>query len=149
MEQQPVRYDLAQRTLGVLVLAGLIVTSLWILRPFLPAVIWATTLVIATWPLMLKVERALGGRRYLAVGAMTGAVAVAVLLPLSMAIGSIVRNTDHLLVLLAKNPVVPIPPPPKQLGDLPMVGGFVLEKWQGLADNGGADIAATVQPFIG
>ena len=35
----------------MLVIAALIVTNLWILRSFLPAVIWATTLVIATWPI--------------------------------------------------------------------------------------------------
>ena len=53
--------------LAVLVIAGLIVTSLWILRPFLPAVIWATTLVIATWPIMRRLQDRLWGKRALAV----------------------------------------------------------------------------------
>ena len=37
--------------------------SLWILRPFLPAVIWATMIVVATWPFLLRVQSMLGGRR--------------------------------------------------------------------------------------
>jgi predicted PurR-regulated permease PerM len=141
--------DPTRTLLAALTICSLAAVSLIIVQPFLPALVWATTMVIATWPLMLRVERALGGRRYLAVGVMTGGMAFAVLLPLSMAIDSIVRNTDHLLMLLAKNPVVRIPPPPRQVADLPMVGGFVVDKWQSLADNGGADIAAMVQPFFG
>ena len=42
-------YDLARITLAVLFIAALIGTSLWVLRPFLPAVIWAAMLVVATW----------------------------------------------------------------------------------------------------
>jgi predicted PurR-regulated permease PerM len=41
----------------------LIAASLWILRPFLPALIWATMVVVATWPLMLRVQRRFGNRR--------------------------------------------------------------------------------------
>ncbi|MGV7246338.1 hypothetical protein ACRXB1_32305, partial [Caballeronia sp. M23-90] len=31
--------------------------SLYILRPFIPGLIWATTIVVATWPVMLAVQR--------------------------------------------------------------------------------------------
>ncbi len=41
----------------------LMLASFLVMRPFLPAVVWATTLVIATWPLMLAVQAGLGGRR--------------------------------------------------------------------------------------
>ncbi len=61
------RRDLAQTTFGVLFIVILIVASLWIIRPFLAPVIWAAMIVIATWPLMLRVEAALGRRRWLAV----------------------------------------------------------------------------------
>jgi hypothetical protein len=46
------RVDLARIVLEILFLAALILSSLWILSPLLPAFIWAVTLVIATWPLM-------------------------------------------------------------------------------------------------
>ena len=61
------RTDLPRITFAVLFIGGLTLASLWILRPFLPAFIWAIMIVVATWPLMLKVEASLGGRRGLAV----------------------------------------------------------------------------------
>ena len=48
--------DLAQMTLGILFIAGLIAASFWILRPFLPAIIWATMVVVATWPVMRALQ---------------------------------------------------------------------------------------------
>ena len=45
--------DLTRTTLAVLFIAALILASFWIIRPFLPAVIWAAMIVIATWPIML------------------------------------------------------------------------------------------------
>ena len=53
------RYDLARITLAVLFITALIGTSLWVMRPFLPAVIWAATLVIATWPIMRRLQTGL------------------------------------------------------------------------------------------
>ena len=50
------RVDIASIALALLFLAALIGASIWILRPFLPAVIWAMTLVIATWPLVLRLQ---------------------------------------------------------------------------------------------
>jgi len=40
--------DPVRVTLGVSFVAGLIVTSFWVLQPFLPAALWAVTIVIAT-----------------------------------------------------------------------------------------------------
>ena len=57
--------------LAVLFLVGLIGTSVWVLRPFLGALAWATMIVVATWPLMLRVERAVGNRRWIAVTIMS------------------------------------------------------------------------------
>jgi predicted PurR-regulated permease PerM len=44
----------------LLFIGGLIAGSLWILRPFLPAVIWATMIAVATWPLLLRVQGSCG-----------------------------------------------------------------------------------------
>jgi hypothetical protein len=42
------RPDYPKITLGVIAIGGLILTSLWILRPFLGATIWAAMVVVAT-----------------------------------------------------------------------------------------------------
>ena len=57
------RPDLARYTLGVLTLVALIVASLWTLRPFLGATIWAAMLVVATWPALLWFQAKLWGKR--------------------------------------------------------------------------------------
>ncbi len=63
--------DITSIILAVLFIGGLIGTSLWILSPFLGPAIWATTLVVSTWPLMTAVQKWLWGRRSLAITLMT------------------------------------------------------------------------------
>jgi hypothetical protein len=58
-----IRRDLARNTLAILCIIGLIGLSLWVLRPFLAATVWAAMLVVATWPLFRSLELRLGGRR--------------------------------------------------------------------------------------
>ena len=50
--------DLVRIVLGVLLILLLISGALSILSPFLPALIWATMIVVATWPLLLQLQRA-------------------------------------------------------------------------------------------
>ena len=46
--------DITRTFLAVLFIGALLGTSLWILKPFLGAAIWAVTIVTATWPLMIS-----------------------------------------------------------------------------------------------
>ena len=72
MNLPPGSRDLVRIVLGVLLILVLISGALSILSPFLPALIWATMVVVATWPFLLQLQRALGGRRSLAAAALTG-----------------------------------------------------------------------------
>ena len=63
--------DLARTTLQFLALGALIGASLWIMWPFLVALVWAATVAIATWPLLLRAQSWFGGRRGPAVALMT------------------------------------------------------------------------------
>jgi len=66
-----VRNDLAKTTLGVLFIVAMIAASVWIMRPFLPALIWATMTVVATWPTLEGLQARLWGKRGLAAGVLT------------------------------------------------------------------------------
>ena len=55
--------DLVRTTLGVIFIGALIIASLWILRPFLASAIWATMIVVATWPEMRWLESRFRARR--------------------------------------------------------------------------------------
>ena len=90
--QAPVRFDVTHTTLAVICIAGLLASTFWILRPFMMSILWAALIVIATWPTMEKLQKLLGGRRGLAVTIMTLAILLVVLIPLTLAVLTIV---DH------------------------------------------------------
>ena len=90
------RSDLTRTTLGVLFLGGLIAAVFWTLRPFLPATIWATMVVVATWPALVRLEALLGGRRWLAVTLLTSALVLVFVLPLALGITAIAQNVGRI-----------------------------------------------------
>ena len=49
--------DIARIMFVIVILSALMIGSLYVLRPFIPGLIWATTIVVATWPVMLAVQR--------------------------------------------------------------------------------------------
>jgi hypothetical protein len=55
--------DVAQILLSVLFLAIMIIACLWIVQPFVLGFAWASTVVVATWPLLLRLQKLLFGRR--------------------------------------------------------------------------------------
>ena len=91
-----VRQDLTRIVLAVICLLLLIGTTLWVLRPFLAAGVWATMLVVSTWPMLFSLQGRLGGRRGLAVALMTlpaATLAVSVVLMAPLPLPSVVTST--------------------------------------------------------
>src|ERR1043166_8977120 len=114
--------DLARATLAVLFIAGMIVACFWVLRPFLPAFVWASMIVVATWPLMLRVQSSLWGRRGLAVAVMTVLLLLVLIVPLALALGTIVANANEIARWVQSLATRTVPPPPDWLAELPLVG---------------------------
>lgn len=69
--QQQAPGDVARIMLLVIIIGLLLAGSFWTLLPFLGGVAWATMIVVATWPILLLVQRKSGGRRGVAVFVMT------------------------------------------------------------------------------
>src|SRR3974390_3343017 len=89
--------DLTRIVLGVLFIGALIASTAWIMRPFLSALLWATMIVISTWPLLLSLQKRLGGRRGLATTVMTVALLLVLLIPLSLSVYALVGNIDNVV----------------------------------------------------
>ena len=141
-------FDLTRTTLAVLSILGLIAVSFLVLQPFLAATVWAATLVIATWPLMRRVQSACGGRRGPAVALMTLVLLFLVLLPLSIAVGAIASHAGLLLELPdAASAAARLPRPPAWLSDIPLLGRPAAEKWTGLVESSSEDIVQLVRPY--
>lgn len=146
MHEQP--GGVVRTTLGVMFLAGLTLASLWILSPFLPALIWAATIVVTTWPLMLRVQRRLWDKRGLAVAVMTAALLLIFIVPLMLAVGVVADNGDTAISWMRALPERQVPPPPEWLNKLPVVGSRIVDTWQHLAESGWGSIAPKVKPYI-
>lgn len=141
--------DLTRLILAILFLSGLIGVSLWILLPFLPAIIWAMTLVIATWPLFLKLEARLWNRRSLAVAAMTLALLVLLVVPLWRAIDIIVKNAGTIASWGEHVAVMEFPPAPGWLLHLPMVGESLASTWNDVGKSGWREVLQLARPYAG
>ncbi len=141
--------DLARTTLAVLCLGGLIASTVWILGPFLPSTIWAITLVIATWPILLRVQAALGGRRGPAVLVMTLLLLAIVVAPFGSAVSTIVQNSGRIELLATAVTSFQIPPTPAWVADLPLVGEPVAAAWDHVASAGANTLIVEAGPYIG
>ncbi len=141
--------DLTRSTLAVLFIGGLIGSTFWVVQPFLPAIIWAVTLVIATWPLMRRVPRRTGNRRWVAVLVMTLGLLLLLIVPLWLAISTIVANVDEIADLVRTVLSLRVPPPPHWLAEVPLVGARAAAAWGELTASGVQDLVPALKPYAG
>ena len=141
-------WDIPRIVLSVLALGGLILASLWVLRPFLPALIWATMIVVATWPAMRAAQRRLAGRRGLAVTLMTLAMLLIVIVPIAVAIVVVVDHADTAVEWSKSMAVQAASGPPQWVGAVPVVGARLSSQWQKLAAGTSEDIAEQIGPYL-
>src|SRR5574343_51670 len=142
-----IRRDLARNTLAIACIAGLIARSLWVLRPFLAATVWAARIVVATWPLFTGLEARFGGRRTPAVLVMTLAMLTLLVLPLWLAIDTIADHADQLTAAAQSVAHDGIPLPPDWVAGLPLIGEKLAEFWRQLAAAGPSGIVAKITPY--
>jgi len=138
--------DLPRVSLQLLALGALIASSLWILRPFLVALTWATTIVVATWPVLLRLQGWLG-RRALAVAVMTVALLLVLVVPLYFAITTIVENTKNIAEWSSSLTSLVVPQPPVWLETVPVVGAKLAARWGDLAAGGPEEVSTLVAPY--
>jgi predicted PurR-regulated permease PerM len=143
------RVDIARGVLAVLFIVALIGSSLWILRPFLGAIVWAATIVVATWPLMIALQSKLWGKRALAVTLMTLLLLCVLVVPLTLAIGAIVANADEIVAWAKSLAEIQLPARPEWLANLPLVGSKAVELWESIAAAGVQGVTAKAAPYVG
>jgi predicted PurR-regulated permease PerM len=141
-------WDLTRILLAVVAIGGLIAASFWVLRPFLPAVIWATMIVVATWPALRAVEARLWRRRSLAVVVMTLAMLAILAVPLTMGVVAIVERADDVVTWSRALAARPLPGLPDWVAGLPLVGQRIAAEWQKLASTSPDELAARVTPYL-
>jgi predicted PurR-regulated permease PerM len=128
--------------------AALVWGTLAVLRPFLPSILWAGIIVVATWPIMLRIERWCGGRRSLAVAAMSGGLFLVVVAPVAWLLGTLVTRLPDLRDLGGRVLAGPWPGPPPWVMRLPF-GTQLAEEWTEAVARSPEYWTAFAQPYLG
>ena len=147
LTRAPSSPDLTRVTLSVLVMGLLVVACLWILRPFLGAIVWATMVVVATWPTMTALQARLGGRRWTAIAIMTCAMLLLLVVPLVFAVGAVFTHTSDVSNLVKAAANAPLPGPPAWLADVPVIGAKLTDEWRQLAASSREELVAQATPY--
>jgi predicted PurR-regulated permease PerM len=139
--------DIARTTFQLLALGVLVASSFWIVRPFLLPLTWGTMIAVATWPLLLRLQGWLGGRRALAVAVMTLALLLILVVPLYFGTQAVVENADRIADWTKALSTLRVPQPPAWVAGLPLVGAKVAERWQEAAAAQPEELAARIVPY--
>jgi predicted PurR-regulated permease PerM len=140
--------EVTRTMLAVLSIGALIAASFWIMRPFLIALVWATMIVVATWPLLVLLQRRLGGRRSLAIVVMTVAMLLVFVLPFWVAISTLADYKGEVGNFTQSLHEVTIPQPPRFVEGIPVVGTKIADAWRDVASEGWSALVARLQPYV-
>ncbi|MCV2367631.1 AI-2E family transporter YdiK [Roseateles oligotrophus] len=141
--------ELTRTMLTVLSIALLMFTSLWILSPFIGSLIWATMIVVATWPMMRALQRRLWGRRSLASLVMVLLLLLVLFVPLTIALTTVAAHADQVVTLISSLSVADLPQAPDWLASVPLVGESLTVVWHRITVDGIAPLVALAKPYIG
>jgi predicted PurR-regulated permease PerM len=139
--------DLTRTTLAVLFICILIAACFWVVRPFLTAMLWATMIVIATWPFFLKLQSRLWGKRWLAVLVATVLMLLVLIVPICIAVMTILNHSDEIIGWFKSLASVKIPPPPGWIAKIPLVGTSAAQRWGQLAATSPEELSKLLSPY--
>lgn len=111
------------------------------------AILWATVIVISTWPMLLRLQARLWGKRGMAVTVMTVALLLLLLVPLGFVMGTLIGNIDHIVAWVGSLDKLVMPPAPEWLADVPLAGDKLVVTWNHLANQGPDGMRAQALPY--
>ena len=142
-----VHQDIARTTLLVLFIGILIGAVAWIMRPFFTSLIWAGTIVVTTWPVLLALQARLKNKRSLAVAIMTAAILLVVIIPILLAIAVIIQGVDDGYIWMKSLSTYTVSPPPAWLSGIPLIGPKLAGLWKKVAVASMEDVFTYLTPY--
>jgi predicted PurR-regulated permease PerM len=134
----PVERSQIQLWIGGTAIVVLGVFCLLVLRPFISAALWAVILCFTTWPLFLKLEEILGGRRTLSALVATLFLTAVIVVPVAILGATLADNVSALISasrkLISEGP----PSPPEWIASVPLIGSHIADYWNYL--NGSSSV---------
>ncbi|WAH57205.1 AI-2E family transporter [Pseudomonas silvicola] len=136
------------RLLVQIILLVLLGACLWVMAPFISALLWGAILAYASWPLMRLLTRWLGGRETLAASILTLGWILLVILPLVWLGFNLADHIRDAIAFVRDVQVDGLPAAPDWLVALPLVGPRLAAWWDTL-DQQGAALMVSVKPYLG
>lgn len=124
--------------LGVAAVALIAFGCIVVLRPFVTSLLWAAILCFSTWPLFVRLSKALGGRRTWAAGIMVFVIALLVVAPFAIAGTHLADNFSAAIEWVRTFKQNGLPPPPDWVRSIPLAGDSISGHWSELSANTGA-----------
>jgi predicted PurR-regulated permease PerM len=134
--------------LTVLAIGMLIAASFWILFPFLISIIWAGVIVIATWPVLEKLETRFARKRGRTVALMMLVLLLTILIPVSLAVLTIVDNADTIVAQARSLTTFSLSAPPEWVERVPLAGEKLAARWKEFAALSTEERSASVIPYV-
>ena len=139
--------DVTHATLSVVFLALLVTSTFWVLSPFLTAILWAVIVCVAIWPILLRLDALLGGRRRAAVAIMVAGILLVVFVPVTLALMTIVNNAQNITDEIKSFESMALPSPPPWLERVPFGGERLAAEWAGFAALDPQQRSAALTPY--
>ncbi|MGZ8151750.1 MAG: AI-2E family transporter YdiK [Methylovulum sp.] len=142
--------DLTRTLLAILFICALTGVSLWVIKPFLPALLWATMIVIATWPLLIAVQTKLYNKRWLGVTVMSAVLLLIFVIPFTLAISTIADNIEQITHWGKSLASFQFPPDaPEWVQNLPLIGDDLGNLWRHKYASAGDDgLTKKITPYV-
>jgi predicted PurR-regulated permease PerM len=140
--------EMFRRVIGVLIILLLSAASLVILFPFLTAIIWGATIAVTTWPMLLSLQKRLGGRRGLATAVLTTGMLLVFFVPVLVVLAAIVNNAGDAARWARELAASGIPAAPAWLARVPAVGSRIAERWNEVAQLPPDQVVQRAMPLL-
>ncbi|WP_343154359.1 AI-2E family transporter YdiK [Buchnera aphidicola (Aphis aurantii)] len=147
MQNPKEKMDLSQFILSLIFIIAISITSFLIIKPFILGFLWASTIVIATWPLMLKIQKFLGVGRLIALISMVVILLLLFIIPIVLLVNSLISTSIPLIQWFSSNTLEF--PELIWLQDIPIIGKKIFISYKELLDSDGAELIKEVRPYMG
>lgn len=147
MQNLKEKIDLSKSILSLIFIIAISVLSFLVIHPFILGFSWASMIVIATWPLMLKIQKVFCGKRIVSIVIMIAILLLLFILPVFFLVKSLIATSIPIIHWFSSNTLEF--PELIWLQDIPLIGKKIFLSYQELLDGDGGELIREVRPYMG
>ncbi|CUR53064.1 AI-2E family transporter YdiK [Buchnera aphidicola] len=140
------KMDLPKTIFLLMFILSMIIVSFYTLRPFMISFLWSGMIVIATWPIFLKIKSFLGGNKNFSSVFLTFFLLIFLIYPFFYIINLCIKNSYFFLEWLSSNHFQL--PNLHFLINLPYVGKKLYILYQKILNSSGRSLIQCIKPYL-